>query len=252
MNKSGSFKISYQFLFKCLPILVFFITFGCVQKEIKSISPNEGSKDQIIVKTGNHEANPHWIVEFREDFSRLEIGSEPESLFILDGAFTVQVDKNEGKSLTLPGSPMGDFGLLFGPRIREKGLELRFSFFSRKKGRRMPSIAAGIGGVRGLRLRLNPAVKNLVLSFDEQTIKKTPFSWVGDKWWSARFQMTPKDSNQSTFVQFKLWPKQEAEPENWLISEKFDIQYKGGKCALWGFPYASTPILFDDLTILSK
>jgi hypothetical protein len=37
-----------------------------------------------------------------------------------------------------------------------------------------------------------------------------------------------------------------------LISEKFDIQYKGGKCALWGFPYASTPILFDDLTILSK
>ena len=116
----------------------------------------------------------------------------------------------------------------------------------------MPSIAAGIGGVRGLRLRLNPAVKNLVLSFDEQTLKKTPFSWVGDKWWSARFQMTPEDSNQSTFVQYKLWPKQEAEPENWLISEKFDIQYRGGKCALWGFPYASTPILFDDLTILSK
>lgn len=244
--------ISYQFLLRCLPILGIFINLGCVQKEIKSVSSNEDSKDQIIVKTINHEANSGWIVQFSEDFSTLEIGSEPESLFILDGAFTVQVGKNDEKSLTLPGSPMGDFGLLFGPRIKEKGLELRFSFFSRKKGRRMPSIAAGIGGVRGLRLRLNPAVKNLVLSFDEQTLKKTPFSWVGDKWWSARFQMTPEDSNQSTFVQYKLWPKQEAEPENWLISEKFDIQYRGGKCALWGFPYASTPILFDDLTILSK
>jgi hypothetical protein len=112
---------------------------------------------------------------------------------------------------------MGDFGLLFGPRIREKGLELRFSFFSRKKGRRMPSIAAGIGGVRGLRLRLNPAARNLALSFDEQTLKEIPFSWIGDQWWSVRFQMTPQDSNQSTFVQYKLWPKQEAEPNTWLV-----------------------------------
>ena len=87
--------------------------------------------------------------ELIEDFSKMEIGSEPESLFILDGAYTVQEGQNDEKSLTLPGSPMGDFGLLFGPRIREKGLELRFSFFSRKKGRRMPSIAAGIGGVAG-------------------------------------------------------------------------------------------------------
>jgi hypothetical protein len=116
----------------------------------------------------------------------------------------------------------------------------------------MPSIAAGIGGVRGLRLRLNPAARNLALSFDEQTLKEIPFSWIGDQWWSVRFQMTPEDSNQSTFVQYKLWPKQEAEPNTWLVSEKFSIQYKGGKCALWGFPYASTPILFDDLTILSQ
>ena len=115
----------------------------------------------------------------------------------------------------------------------------------------MPSIAAGIGGVRGLR-RLNPAVKNLVLTFDDQTLKEVPFSWTGNQWWSVRFRMLPEDSNQSTFVRCKLWPKQELEPDNWLISEKFSIPYKGGKCALWGFPYASTPIHFDDLTILSK
>jgi len=243
---------SYQFLLNRLALLSFLITHGCVQNGIKNESPSEGAKNQIVVETKPHESNSSWVVEFSEDFSKMETGSEPESLFILDGAYTVQVDQNDEKSLTLPGSPMGDFGLLFGPRIREKGLELQFSFFSRKKGRRMPSIAAGIGGVRGLRLRLNPAARNLVLTFDEQILKEIPFSWIGDRWWSVRFQMTPEDLNQSTFVQYKLWPKQEAEPDSWLVSEKFSIQYKGGKCALWGFPYASTPILFDDLTILSQ
>ena len=140
--------ISYQFLLNRLALLSFLITHGCVQNGIKNESPSEGAKNQIVVETKPHESNSSWVVEFSEDFSKMETGSEPESLFILDGAYTVQVDQNEEKSLTLPGSPMGDFGLLFGPRIREKGLELQFSFFSRKKGRRMPSIAAGIGGVR--------------------------------------------------------------------------------------------------------
>jgi hypothetical protein len=252
MNKLRSLIKSYQFLLNCLALLSFFITHGCVQKGIKEESPSEEDKNQKVVEATSSEINSGWEVEFSEDFSKIKTGSEPESLFILDGAYTVQEGQNDEKSLTLPGSPMGDFGLLFGPRIREKGLELRFSFFSRKKGRRMPSIAAGIGGVRGLRLRLNPAARNLALSFDEQTLKEIPFSWIGDQWWSVRFQMTPEDSNQSTFVQYKLWPKQEAEPNTWLVSEKFSIQYKGGKCALWGFPYASTPILFDDLTILSQ
>ena len=242
---------SHKSPLKTFALLTYFLIFGCVHKEIESgLSVKNANDKNVNVDT--NKSNSEWVVEFSEDFSELEIGSEPESLFILDGAYSVQVDQNNQKSLALPGSPMGDFGLLFGPRIREKGLELRFSFFSSKKGRRMPSFAAGMGGVRGLRLRLNPASRNLVLSFDDQILKEIPFSWMGDQWWSVRFQMTPEDSNQSTFAQYKLWPKQEAEPDTWLISEKFSIQYKGGKCALWGFPYASTPILFDDITILSK
>ena len=241
-----------NFLLTPFAFLSVFLVLGCVPKGIKNNSSVKETKDQIIVETTAKGSNSEWVVEFSEDFSKVEIGSEPDNLFILDGEYKVQVDQNDEKILTLPGSPMGDFGLLFGPRIKEKGLELRFSFFSRKKGRRMPSVAAGIGGVRGLRLRLNPAARNLVLSFDDQSLKEIPFLWTGDQWWSVRFQMTPEDSNQSTFVKYKFWPKREAEPDTWWVSEKFSIQYKGGKCALWGFPYASTSILFDDLTILSK
>ena len=97
-------------------------------------------------------------LEFSEDFSGVDVGAEPENIFILDGEYTVQKEE-DNKCLTLPGTPMGDFGLLFGPREREKPLELNFAFFATKKGRRMPSIAASIGGVRGYRLRLNPRLE---------------------------------------------------------------------------------------------
>ena len=45
-----------------------------------------------------------------------------------------QKEDGNNKCLSLPGSPMGDFGLLFGPREREKPLELSFSFYASKKG----------------------------------------------------------------------------------------------------------------------
>ena len=245
---------SYQFPLSRLALLSFFVVLSCSQKGRKVSSDIEDvdTNNQIIVETKSSESNSSWVVEFSEDFSKTEISSEPESIFILDGAYSVQVGDGKNKILTLPGTPMGDFGLLFGPRIREKGLELRFSFFSTNKGRRMPSIAAGIGGIRGLQLRLNPAARNLVLSYDETNLKKVPFLWVDAQWWEVRFQMTPEDLCSSTNVKLKLWPLKENEPRAWLVNEKFNIEYKGGKCALWGFPYASTPIAFDNLLILSR
>ena len=42
------------------------------------------------------------------------------------------------------------------------------------------------------------------------------------------------------------------EPLEWNLSEIYDIEYVGGKCALWGFPYSSMPIFFDDLVIRSN
>ena len=162
----------------------------------------------------------------------------------------MQEESKGQKYLQLPGTPMGDFGLLFGPRIKDRGLALRFSFFATKKGRRMPSIAAGIGGVRSLRLRLNPAARSLVISHDETILKQVPFVWKDGIWWDVCFQATPTSKNL-TRVKCKLWPKQEQEPKAWFLEQEFKQEYEGGKCALWGVPYASTPILFDDLFIFS-
>lgn len=238
-------------MLKTSAFLSTFMIVGCFQHTQENVSPVEISSGKSVPEKLSSKTNTNWVVEFSEDFSNINIGEEPEELFILDGAYTVQLSPSNEKSLTLPGSPMGDFGVLFGPRIREKAIELRFSFFSTKKGRRLPSIAAGIGGVRGLRLRLNPAAKKLILFYDDEVLKEIPFNWVAGQWWSMRLQMSPEDLNKSTFVRYKLWQKQKPEPSSWLFKEKFDIEYKGGKCAIWGFPYASTPIFFDDISILS-
>ncbi len=224
---------------------------ACVHQSNKNKS-SSATRENASLEQESLGDEMDWNLEFSEDFSYVEVGTEPESLFILDGAYTVQAEQTGEKSLNLPGSPMGDFGLLFGSREKEKNLELSFSFFASKKGRRMPSIAAGIGGIRGYRIRLNPAAKNIVLSLDEMVLKEIPFSWSGDQWWKLRFQALAGDSNLTTRLQFKLWPEMNNEPKDWILSEQYDVEYKGGKCALWGFPYSSTPIRFDNIEIRSN
>ena len=196
------------------------------------------------------EAEGKWSVEFEENFSSLEVGSEPENLFILDGAYAVSQEEND-KRLTLPGSPVGDFGLLFGPRVREKSLSLTFSFLATKKGRRLPALAAGLGGVRSYRFRLNAATREILLFRQDVEIGKVAYQWESGAWCKVRFQAIPGDG-ESTRIRLKLWKRDADEPDEWLLDQVDPNGFAGGKCALWGYPYAGTPIHFDDLKIESR
>ncbi len=249
MNKFGfqRFLSAIRCLFFALYLL---IGHSCRQpgERVKNYPPSP-VQNTPLVETIPIVAQEEWKLEFHEEFSDSIIGQEPETLFILDGAYTVQAHKERDKVLALPGTPTGDYGVLFGRKIKEKALELRFSFFSTSQGRRMPSVAASIGGVRGLRLRLNPAARNLALSLDEVFLTEIPFTWRGNQWWSVRFQVIPAGEVQA---KVKLWPSAEQEPVSWAFTKFFKVEYNGGKCALWGFPYAGTSILFDDISILSK
>ena len=148
-----------------------------------------------------------WSVEFEEKFSDFEVGTEPENLFILDGAYAVTQEEND-KRLTLPGSPVGDFGLLFGPRVREKSLSLSFSFLATKKGRRLPALAAGLGGVRSYRFRLNAATKEILLFRHDLEIGKVAYQWESGAWHSVRFQAIPCRREHSHKVEtLEAWRK---------------------------------------------
>ena len=193
---------------------------------------------------------PTWSVEFEENFSGFEVGSEPENLFILDGAYSVSEEKAD-RRLTLPGSPVGDFGLLFGPRVREKSLSLSFSFLMTRQGRRLPALAAGLGGVRSYRFRFNAATKEILLTRQEEEIGRVAFTWESGVWWRARFQALPGDGER-TRIRLKLWKREQEEPGGWLFDQLDAKAFTGGKCALWAYPYSGTPIHFDDILIESK
>lgn len=216
---------------------------GCCTQAPPMDFPSEQNPEE-------QKAEGKWTVEFEENFSSLEVGSEPENLFILDGAYAVSQEEND-KRLTLPGSPVGDFGLLFGPRVREKSLELSFSFLATKKGRRLPALAAGLGGVRSYRFRLNAATKQIILSRQDVEIGREVYQLESGSWCRVRFQALPGDG-ENTRIRLKLWKRGEEEPEKWLFDEVDPSAFAGGKCALWGYPYAGTPIHFDDLKIESK
>lgn len=237
MNKEYA---HFSFIVSCISL--FFC--GCVS--LKSSLPEEPSSAKSIAAP----SPSSWVVEFEENFSSLEIGSEPENLFILDGAYVVSQDEND-KRLTLPGSPVGDFGLLFGPRVREKSLSLSFSFLGTKKGRRLPALAAGLGGVRSYRFRLNAATREVLLFRQDVEIGKVAYQWESGAWTQVRFQALPGDG-EKTRIRLKLWKRGEGEPDEWLLDQVDLNGFAGGKCALWAYPYAGTPIHFDDLKIESK
>ena len=234
---------------KRLPLRLSLLAFPCLLLLgcfFKAAPPDLPSGEN----SGEGQAEEVWEVEFDENFSSLEVGSEPENLFILDGAYAVSQEEND-KRLTLPGSPVGDFGLLFGPRVREKSLELSFSFLATKKGRRLPAMAAGLGGVRSYRFRLNAATKQIILSRQDVEIGREVYQLESGSWCRVRFQALPGDG-ENTRIRLKLWKRGEEEPEKWLFDEIDPSAFAGGKCALWGYPYAGTPIHFDDLKIESK
>lgn len=192
---------------------------------------------------------PVWKIVFENDWSGAIVGEEPADLFVLDGAFTV-MEMDGDKALALPGAPVGDFGFLFGPRVKGKPAELRCRMFSTRKGRRMPAFAAGLGGVSGYRLRLNAAARNLQLLRGEKTLVTVPFVWQPGAWTNLRLRAEPK-GDAGAVVSAKAWSADSEEPVDWTVVHKDSEPYAGGKCTLWGLPYAGTEILFDDLKVLA-
>jgi len=197
----------------------------------------------------NQKNKSSWTIEFEENFTKAPNEVEPENLFILDGEFLVKTIE-DNKLLELSGSPVGDFGFLFGPRVKEKAIELQFSFYSSKQGRRFPAIAAGIGGIRGYRFRWNASSQKILLYRDDVLLIEKVQGWESSSWWQIRFQILPLQTGKN-LIRLKLWQKEKEEPQHWLLEHRDQLLFKGGKCVLWAFPYSGMPIQFDDLKILS-
>jgi hypothetical protein len=232
-----------------LPLGIIFGLCGCLATGGSEEGDHSGARLSADAPVATISSSS-WEVVYENDFSSYQVGEEPDDLFILDGAFAVgEVDGN--KALSLPGDPVGDFGILFGPRVKGKPVELRCRVSSTRNGRRMPAFAAGLGGVSGFRLRINPATRNLQLIHGEETVATASFAWESSSWTHLRFRAEAKEEHTTT-VSAKAWSNGVKEPAKWTLVHEFPMSFAGGKCCLWGLPYAGTPIHFDSLQVLAK
>ena len=241
-------EVGKHFLVGMALVLGFFCP-GCVSTD----EPSDGKRDPaeradpVIAKSTTPEEK--WIGAYENDFSSYAVGEEPDDLFILDGEFAVQ-EIEGNKVLALPGTPIGDFGILFGPRIKDKAIELRCRLFSTRKGRRLPAFMAGIGGLNGVRLRIDCAADKLRLIRGDELLSETPFAWKSGSWTSLRFKVEPLGGEEIK-ISGKVWDASRGEPSKWSMAYQGKLPFTGGKCVLWGIPYASSEIFFDDVKVFS-
>jgi hypothetical protein len=184
--------------------------------------------------------------EFKLDFTKYEIGSQPDDLLILDGQFAVREDAGN-RFLELPGAPLESFGFLFGSSTRG-GVEVSARIFTTKQGRKFPTFAIGLNGASGYRLQVSPAKKSLEILKGDTLAASVPFDWKSGEWTEMRLRIGGNASG--TFrIEGRAWASGTAEPAQPLVTLDETVLLPGGKSGAWGMPFAGTPIRFDDLKV---
>ena len=185
-------------------------------------------------------------VLFENDFQKAEVDKMPAEFMVLEGAFGVK-EEGGNRFLELPGAPLDTFGTLFGPSEKEN-VTVTARFQGTGKGRRFPTFGLGLNGVSGFRLQVSPAKKTLELYKGETFKTSVPYTWETGKWTSLRLQVT-KAKDGEWKVSGKAWVEGAAEPADWALTVTETEAPAAGRASVWGSPFATTPIRFDDLKV---
>jgi hypothetical protein len=181
------------------------------------------------------------------DFQNAEVGKVPEDLMVLDGAFAVGLD-NSNKFLELPGTPLDNFGVLFGPAAITN-VTVNGRVFGTNKGRRQPVFGVGLGGAGGFRLMVAPGRGTMDLFRGDALLASKPFAWVAGKWTHLALELA--QTKPGTWkVSGKAWIEGTAAPGSWTISAVETNEISVGRSSIWGSPISGTPIRFDDLKLI--
>ena len=183
---------------------------------------------------------------YSNDFEKAEVGKLPDEFMALGGEFAV---KSEGtnKFLELPGAPLEQFGVQFGP-VEKENVAVRARILGTVKGRRTPTFDVGLGGVSGWKLQVSPAKKSVELLKDMDVKTSVAFDWKAGEWTHLRLQIR-KVNDGEWQIEGKAWMQGVTEPKDWTITTTEKEEPVSGKASVLGSPFAGTPIAFDDLVV---
>lgn len=186
-----------------------------------------------------------------ENFDEIEDGNLPGGFFVLEGNFEVAT-KDQRKCLLLSANPVGEHGFLFGPRISGEVIELSFACLGGLKSRRHNVFAGAIGGIRGLKFRMNPTTRETLFTSHNDWQKSVPLVWSSSEWIRIMIRTAWNLQKNKTQVNISLF--KESDPAQPLLDETVQVEERlpSGKCALWGFSYAEREMYWDDLQIRAK
>ena len=182
---------------------------------------------------------------YENNFESAEVGKVPDDFLVLDGGFTVKSD-GTNKFLELPGAPLDSFGVLFGPTDRAD-LEVSARIKGTSKGRRHPTFAIGLNGQEGYRLQVTPGKQLLELFKADEVIASVGYEWKSGQW--TKMKLAVRKTGTGWTVEGKAWTQGTNEPEHPMVTTEQKFQPPAGRAAIWGEPYATTPIQFDDLMV---
>ena len=181
---------------------------------------------------------------FQNDFTQDPVGKAPPNIMVIAGAFQVQEEAGQ-KFLELPGAPLDTFGMLFGPS--QPGGTVQARFYGTKQGRKFPTFGLSLGGVGGYRLQVSAGKKALEIFKRDEALASVPFTWESGEWTTLRLRL--RKAEAGWVVEGKAWAGAAPEPETWTVQLEQKETPPPGRPAIWGSPYAGTPIRFDDLLL---
>lgn len=184
---------------------------------------------------------------YENNFEKAVVGKVPEDLLVLDGAFAVK-EEGGNKFLELPGAPLDTFGLLFGPTTTSD-VVVSARVYGTGKGRRFPAFGVGLNGVGGYKLQVSPGKKALELWKGGEVLGTAPYVWESESWTVLRLQVRKIADRWK--IDGKAWKEGSPEPANWAVSLQELAEPVAGRATIWGAPYSTTPIRYDDLVLRS-
>jgi len=182
---------------------------------------------------------------YENNFEQAEVGKVPDDFLVLDGGFAVQA-ADGNKFLELPGAPLDSYGALFGP-TEKSGVAVSVRINGTKKGRRFPTFAVGLNGQAGYRLQVSPGKGTLEIYKGDESVASVPYEWKSGEWTLLRLQITK--SGDVWKVSGKTWAQGATEPAQPAITFDEKTEPSAGRASIWGNPFATTPIQFDDLVL---
>lgn len=183
---------------------------------------------------------------YENNFEKAAVDKVPEEMMVLNGSFAVK-EESGNKFLELPGAPVDDFAVMFGPN-EAAGLAVQARVFGTSQRRRAPVMAVGLNGVGGYELQLAPAKKALELFKGEERVASVQCSWESGTWTFLRLQLR-KVKDGEWRVEGKAWKQGAPEPAGWMINFEDKTEPPTGRPIVSGHPFSGTPIRFDDLRV---